>query len=141
MNSASIMSVVVSGLIGIGVLAIVYFFIKIVNDKTNHLEWYHLISVKAHDGQQYASWNQIGSGAGVVLCIWLPAVYAYSDRVDAVGLASILGVALAYLGGVSGYAATLRARRGTTETTRVEEDMPKGTDKRITETIKEIPPV
>jgi hypothetical protein len=35
---------------------------------------------------------------------------------EAVGLAAVMGVALLYLGGVSGYAANLRAKRGSRET-------------------------
>jgi hypothetical protein len=117
------------------ILLLAYAFIRVVNSLDNNLEWSQLISSKGQDGKQYADWNRIGQGAGVVLCVWLPAVYAHSDRADAVGLAAIMGVALAYLGGVSGYAATLRARQGTTETTRTSES-PSRTTETTTETPK-----
>jgi hypothetical protein len=115
------------------ILLLAYAFIRVVNSLDNNLEWSQLISSKGQDGKQYADWNRIGQGAGVVLCVWLPAVYAHSDRADAVGLAAIMGVALAYLGGVSGYAATLRARRGTIETI-VETPAPSSSKKTTTET-------
>lgn len=118
----------------IGVMAAVLlllFSIKlvlIINSSDNSLEWSHLISSRADDGNQYADWNKIGQGCGVMLCMWLPAVYVYSDKMEAMGLAAVMGVALAYLGSVSGYAATLRARRGTTETTLITESPSKTTE-------------
>lgn len=105
------------GLFVIMVLLIAYAFIRVVNSLDNDLEWSHLVSSKARDGKQYADWNKLGQGCGVILCVWLPAVYAHSEKADAIGLSAVMGVALLYLGGVSSYAATLRARRGTTETT------------------------
>lgn len=110
------------GLFVIMVLLIAYAFFRVVNSLDNDLEWSHLVSSKSRDGKQYADWNKIGQGCGVILCVWLPAVYAHSDRADAVGISLLMGVALLYLGGVSSYAATLRARRDvigtTTETPR-----------------------
>lgn len=104
------------GLFVIIVLLIAFAFVRVINSLDNDLEWAHLVSSKARDGKQYADWNKIGQGCGVILCVWLPAVYAHSDRADAVGLSAVMGVALLYLGGVSSYAATLRARHGATET-------------------------
>ena len=121
----------------IGILAailVMIFVIKlvfIINSSDNSLEWSHLISSRAADGIQYADWNKIGQGCGIILCLWLPAVYVYSDKMDAIGLAAVMGVALAYLGSVSGYAATLRARRGTTETTLTTESPSKTTEKKL----------
>lgn len=112
----------------VAVLGLLLALWLIVNGK-NDLEWWHLVSTKAGDGTQYADWNKIGKGGGVVLCMWLPAVYAYSDKMEAVGLAALLGVVLLYLGGVEGYAATLRARRGTTETVTEPADPPPGATK------------
>ena len=122
------------GLFVIIVLLIAYAFIRVVNSLDNNLEWSQLVSSRGQDGRQYADWNKIGQGCGVILCVWLPAVYAHSERADAVGLSAVMGVALLYLGGVSSYAATLRARRGTTETTKTTE-MPS----RVTETTTETP--
>lgn len=121
----------------IGILAAVLlllFSIKlvfIINSSDNSLEWSHLISSRAADGIQYADWNKIGQGCGIILCLWLPAVYVNSDKMDAMGLAAVMGVALAYLGSVSGYAATLRSRRGTTATTLVTESPSKTTETKL----------
>jgi len=96
-------------------LVLMLAFVRIVNGE-NDLEWWHLVSTRAADGSQYADWNKIGQGLGVVLCVWLPAVYVYSPKMEAVGLAAVMGVALLYLGGVSGYAANLRSKQGSRET-------------------------
>jgi len=100
----------------IAFLVLLLAFVRVVNGENNDLEWWHLVSTRAADGGQYADWNKIGQGLGVVLCVWLPAVYVYSPKMEAVGLAAVMGVALLYLGGVSGYAANLRAKRGSRET-------------------------
>jgi len=99
--------------LGIGLL---YALVKIVNGTGNTLEWWHLVSSRSSNGVQFADWNKIGQGCGVVLCTVLPAVYVYSPKMDAIGLAAVMGVALLYLGGVSGYAANLRSKQGTRET-------------------------
>jgi hypothetical protein len=99
----------------IAFLVLMLAFVRVINGE-NDLEWWHLVSTRAADGSQYADWNKIGQGLGVVLCVWLPAVYVYSPKMEAVGLAAVMGVALLYLGGVSGYAANLRAKRGSRET-------------------------
>src|SRR3990172_7195981 len=108
---------VIESLSVIALLLFVWSIIRVINNADNGLEWEHLFSSRGADGKQYADWNKIGAGAGVVISVWLPAVYAYSDKADGTGIAAVMGVALAYLGSVSGYAAVLRARRGTIETT------------------------
>lgn len=107
-----------------------------IKSAANSLEFYHLISTEAKDGSYYVDWNRIGQGAGVILCSVIPFIYVYSPKMDATGLAAILGVALAYLGGVSGYAATLRSKQGQVETVRTSED-----SSRVTETKTETPPL
>lgn len=105
------------------------------SDKTD-IQWADLISVLAHNGAQRADWNQIGKGGGVILCIALPFIYVYSPGMDAIGLAAVMGVALAYLGGVSAYAANLRSKQGTVETVRTVEMAPVAT---VTQTRTETP--
>jgi len=119
-------------------LVLIMAFVRVVNGE-NDLEWWHLVSTRAADGSQYADWNKIGQGLGVVLCVWLPAVYVYSPKMEAVGLAAVMGVALLYLGGVSGYAANLRAKRGSVETTRTTETP--GAPSKVTEVKTETPPI
>ena len=111
----------VVALTAILVLLFMLALVRVMNNKDNDLEWAQLISTRGADGQQYADWDKVGKGLGVVLCVWLPAVYVYSPKMEAMGLAAVMGIALAYLGGVSGYAATLRAKQGSVETTKIRE--------------------
>lgn len=138
MNETSILQTSVMVVSAIILLGMMYAVVKIMNG-ANTLEWTDLVSTRAHDGTQHADWNKIGQGMGVVLSAWLPAVYAYSPHVDATGLAALLGVALAYLGGVSAYAATLRAKAGTVETTKVTEPVPPAP--KVTDTITQTAPI
>jgi hypothetical protein len=118
-------------------LGLLFALIKIVNSAGNSLEWWHLVSSRAQDGSQYADWNKIGQGCGVMLCVGLPTVYVYSPKMEAVGLAAVMGVALLYLGGVSGYAANLRSKQGS----RVTETEPVGAPGPMKTTVTENPPL
>lgn len=91
---------------------------RVINSAANDLEWADLVSVPGRDGgRPRASWDQIGKGSAVFLCIFGFAVYVYSPKMDAAGIALVLLPILAYLAGVSAYAATLRARQGSVTTT------------------------
>lgn len=118
-------------------IVIVIAVARVFRNSDNDIEWADLISVMAQNGKQKGDWNQIGKGGGVILCIVLPFIYVYSPNMDALGLAAVMGVALAYLGGVSAYAATLRSRQGTVETVRTVEMAPVAT---VTQTRTETPP-
>ena len=127
--------------IGVTVLlfiAIIIAIASVFRREDNSIEWADLISVRTQDGKQKGDWNQIGKGGGVILCVVLPFVYVYSPKMDAMGLAAVMGVALAYLGGVSAYAATLRSRQGSIEYTKTVEAAPAT---RTTETRVETPPI
>lgn len=119
-------------------IGLLYAMVRVINNASNDLEWEHLISSRSIDGKQWLDWNKIGQGLGAILCVWMPAVYVYSPKMDALGLAAVMGVALAYLGSVSGYAATLRAKQGGVETTTVTEMMPVS---KVTETRTETQPI
>lgn len=112
---------IIRALTAIIVLMFLLAFVRIMNS-ANTLEWSDLISTLGRDGRPHADWDKIGKGLGVVLCVWLPAVYVYSPKMEAVGLAAVLGVVLLYLGGVSAYAATLRSKQGSV--TRISEPAP-----------------
>ena len=118
------------------VLLLMLALVRVINSNSNDLEWWHLISTRGVAGETFADWNKIGQGLGVLLCVWLPAVYVYSSKMEAIGLAAVMGVALAYLGGVSSYAATLRSKQGAVETTKITESTPAKT---VTETKLETP--
>ena len=118
------------------VLLLMLALVRVINSNSNDLEWWHLISTRGAAGETFADWNKIGQGLGVLLCVWLPAVYVYSSKMEAMGLAAVMGVALAYLGGVSSYAATLRSKQGAVETTKITESTPAKT---VTETKLETP--
>ena len=101
-------------LIGISVIVFLigfWFLSHLIGKTTNSLEWEQLISSKAIDGKQYVDWNRIGLGLGVLIAVWLPFIYAYSEKMDGTGLAAVMGVSLLYLGGVSSYATSVRAKR------------------------------
>jgi hypothetical protein len=88
-----------------------WFLYHTIDKASNTLEWEQLISSKAVDGKQYVDWNRIGQGMGVVLAVWLPFIYANSDKMDGTGLALVMAASLLYLGGVSSYATSVRAKR------------------------------
>lgn len=113
-------------------IVIVVAVARVFRNDENDIQWADLISVMAQNGKQKGDWNQIGKGGGVILCIALPFIYVYSPGMDAMGLAAVMGVALAYLGSVSAYAATLRSKQGSIETTRITEAAPLS---RTTETV------
>jgi len=123
---------------GTVVLSFVVLVVRVINSGANELEWADLISTPDRNGgRPHADWNRIGQGFGVVVAVWMPAVYVYSPKVEAMGLAAVMASSLLYLGGVSAYAATLRARQGsvTTVTEPVTDPPPMKT------TVTETPPV
>lgn len=128
---------IAKALTGIIVLIFLWGLIRVMNNASNALTWADLLSVRGTDGAQHASWDPIGKGCGVVLCVFCPVVYTYSPKMDAIGLAAILGVALAYLGGVAGYSAYLRSKMGSVTT--VTEPVPDPTTTKTT--VVESPPV
>lgn len=111
---------------------------RIFRNKDNDIQWADLISVMAQNGQQRGSWDQIGKGGGVILAVALPFIYVYNPNVEPLGLAAVMAASLLYLGGVSAYAATLRAKQGTIETVKTTEMAPVAT---VTETTVQTPPI
>ena len=85
-------------------------FMRVMNNDNNDLAWHHLISTGAKDGKTYADWNKIGQGCGVIVATWMPFLYVHTDKSEATGLALVMGVSLAYLGGVSAYSTSLKAK-------------------------------
>lgn len=131
MIDASMFRVIVQLLTALALVVFIWAIVRVINNKDNELEWAHLFSSRSADGKQYADWNKIGQGCGIVLSMWIPAIYTNSEKADGVGVAAVLAASLLYLGGVSSYAATLRARRGTVETTSTTESDLRTTDTKI----------
>lgn len=83
------------------------------HSETNTLEWADLISTRGiADGKQHADIDKVGKVCGVVLAVWLPSLYAHSEKMDAGGLTLVMAASFAYLGGVSAYSAWLRSKQG-----------------------------
>jgi hypothetical protein len=89
----------------------IWFLRHVIGKTTNDLAWEQLISTRAVDGKSYVDWNKIGQGMGVVCAVWLPFIYANSEKMDGTGLALVMAASFLYLGGVSTYATSGRARR------------------------------
>ena len=105
-------------LIQFGILLVMALVISFVVNAENNIEWADFISVRgATDGKQHGSWDSIGKGGGVFICIYIPLLYAHSEKFEPLGGAALLGVSLAYLGAVNGYSAYLRSKQGTVQTT------------------------
>jgi UDP-N-acetylmuramyl pentapeptide phosphotransferase/UDP-N-acetylglucosamine-1-phosphate transferase len=97
-------------------LLLVWVLIRIVRHPTNDIEWADYISTKGTDGRQRGDINKIGQWGGIVIAVMSVLMYADNEKVEPTGLSVLLGVALLYLGGVAGYAASLRAKQGTVTT-------------------------
>ena len=90
---------------------------KVMRDEGNNLEWWHFISTRAQNGQNYADIDKLGKVVGIFVSSWYIVKLGADGRPDA----AVLGVYLAFVGGVAGYSAYLRSQRGTvTESTHTE---------------------
>lgn len=128
----------VVALTAIIVLILMMAFVRLIRSQENPLQAWEFFATRGSDNLPHPDWDKVGKGIGVAMCIWLPAIYAYSDKMDAAGIALVMGVALGYLGGVASYSATLRARQGSVITeTKTEPAVPT----KITETKTEMPPI
>jgi hypothetical protein len=81
---------------------------RIVNAVENPLQWWHFISTRAADGNQYADIDKLGKIVGIVVSSFIVLLMTHHDKMDAV----VLGVYLAFVGGIAGYSAYLRAKSG-----------------------------
>ena len=102
----------VAAINGVFFLGVIWFIYRILTDEKNDLQCYQLISAE-RDGKQYVDINKIGQCMGVVIAIWMPFIYVNTDKMDATGLALVMGVSLTYLGGVSAYSKAIKAKQGT----------------------------
>lgn len=93
-------------------LVLCWILLRIINDQGNVIEWADYIASRGPDGRQHGDLNKVGQAVGIGLACTSVLMYSDNQTVDPTGLAALLGVALAYLGGVGMYAANLRAKQG-----------------------------
>ena len=98
-------------------LVLIWILYRIVKDEGNLIQWADYIASRGPDGRQHGDLNKVGQGVGIGLACTSVLMYSDNQTVDPTGLAALLGVALLYLGGVSGYAANLRSKQGSVTTT------------------------
>lgn len=122
----------------VGAVAVLLLLLRsVIKSDDNALEWADLISSRdAATGRQYADWNKIGKGGAVVIAIYLPILYANSDRFEPIAGAALLATSLAYLAAVDSYGAWLRSKQGMNQTTTTTEpvDPPGPVKTTVTET-------
>jgi hypothetical protein len=95
-------------------LVVFWAMYRLVSSEENDLDWTQLISTKGKDGLLYFDWNRVGQGCGVVVSMAMPFIYVHTDKMDGSGLAMVMTASLAYLGGVTSYVTTLRAKQKST---------------------------
>lgn len=84
-----------------------WLLVKVVNDD-NPLDWWQFISTKGSDGQHYGDIDKLGKVVGIVVSSVIMLMVTYASKMDAV----LLGVYLAFVGGIAGYSAYLRVKQG-----------------------------
>ena len=130
----------VDGINALILLMVIWTFIRVISSEVNTVVWSDFISTRGDDGTQRGDLNKVGQIVGIVVAAMSVLMYADQKNVEPTGLAALLGVALAYLGAVSGYAAFLRSKRGAVETKEVTEPAIEGPTK-TTVTKTETPPI
>jgi hypothetical protein len=80
---------------------------KVMKEKENGLEWWQFISTRASNGKNYADIDKLGKVVGIFVSSW----YIIKMGMDSKPDASVLGVYLAFVGGIAGYSAYLRSQR------------------------------
>lgn len=119
-------------------LLLVWILVRVVSDEGNLVVWADYISTRGQDGKQHGDINKIGQLAGIVLAVVVVLMYADADTVEPVGLSTLLGVSLVFLGAPTMYAGWIRSKQGGVETTKVTEFVPPA---RVTETKSETAPI
>jgi hypothetical protein len=97
-------------------LVVVWILIRVIHSDANSIVWADFISTRGADGKQHGDTNKGGQLVGIVISAITVLMYADNQTVDVVGLAALLGVALAFLAAPTMYAGFLRSKQGTTQT-------------------------
>ncbi len=129
----------VDGINALILLFVIWIFIRVVSSDVNTIVWADFISTR-HDGEQRGDLNKLLQLAGGVVGCITALLYADNEKVDAIGLAAVLGVVLGFCAGPAMWAANLRSKQGSVETTRVTEPA-NPPPLKVTETTTQTPPV
>ena len=102
------------GMVALAVLLLIQLYL-IMHDKNNPIEWWHFISSKGADGNQYADMTKLGQATGIFVCVSVAFIFAARTDTTALGFSALLGVILLYLGGVQAYQTYMRSRQNPPE--------------------------
>ena len=107
-------------------LVLLWILYRIIRNEDNDIAWEDFISTRGPDNRQHGDIDKVGKWFGIVIATMPALMYADNERVEPTGLAALLAVSLAYLGGAGGYGATHRAKqgRGTATTTPLDDPVP-----------------
>ncbi|MDO8682412.1 MAG: hypothetical protein Q7N50_02890 [Armatimonadota bacterium] len=83
----------------------------------NGIEWRDFISARGADGQFHGDTNKLGQCTGIVIGSWSLILVSANAKSDFIGFAAVLGAYFAFVGCVAGYAAYLRSKATTMQTT------------------------
>lgn len=98
-------------------IALFWFFYRWIENE-NQLELWHFISTRSPvDGKHYADIDKLGKVTGVIVGSFAVLRVSSAKNLDLPGFALVLGTYFAFVGGIAGYSAYLRARSGRIETT------------------------
>jgi hypothetical protein len=103
----------------------------------NGLEWRDFISSRGADGLWHGDTNKLGQVTGIAFGSVSIVMISANAKSDFVGFAAVLTAYFAFVGGVAGYAAFLRSKAVSMQTTTVTEP---ATDQRTTTTVVEPSP-
>lgn len=104
-------------------VAMIWFFYRVV-ERSEDMEWKEFISTKGSDGKNHPDWDKVGKGVAVIIGSWAIVAIAPNVKTDFVGFSVLLGSYFAFAACTSGYAAYLRSKSATMQTTTTVEPVP-----------------
>lgn len=129
----------VDGINALILVVAIWVLVRVINSETNAIIIADFISTRGTDGKPHGDLNKLLQlSGGLVGCI-TALLYADNDKVDALGLAAVLGVVLGFCAGPAMWAANLRSKQGSVETTKITE--PAAAPAKVTETTLQTPPL
>lgn len=108
----------------------------------NPIKWWEFIASYDVNAKKYeANLTKLGQLFGIFGSTYILLKASETAYTDFLQFSALLAVWLAFVGGVAGYSAYLRAKIGQVVTTRVEEPVAAPTDKKVTEVITSNAPI